>query len=227
MKVLKRKIFRRYQAGYEVWNEDHVLPPMRAEVISEGRRDAGLPDLVDDITASSVGELLHMKVAYTPSGDYIGNPKIAHLLCKKRGIAPEKISPDHNVCSIGFSETEQKWYGWSHRAIHGFGIGAEVKPGDIAYQPSDAEDFRLDCIRFWDDDGHEKVHAFEDHEKELGGLGVRTQWEYADTIPNKKLRGTRTGVFSAYPETFGRGSWTAETLDDAKQMAIDFANDIA
>lgn len=24
---------------------------------------------------------------------------------------------------LGYSEKEQKWYGWSHRAIHGFGIG--------------------------------------------------------------------------------------------------------
>ena len=31
---------------------------------------------------------------------------------------------------IGFSEKEQKWYGWSHRAIYGFGIGDEVKEGD-------------------------------------------------------------------------------------------------
>lgn len=26
-------------------------------------------------------------------------------------------------CGLGYSEKEQKWYGWSHRAIHGFGIG--------------------------------------------------------------------------------------------------------
>lgn len=24
---------------------------------------------------------------------------------------------------LGYSEKEQKWYGWSHRAVHGFGIG--------------------------------------------------------------------------------------------------------
>lgn len=26
-----------------------------------------------------------------------------------------------------------KWYGWSHRAVHGFGIGDKIKKGDIAY----------------------------------------------------------------------------------------------
>ena len=71
-----------------------------------------------------------MKSAFTPSGDYIGNPRIAYRLCKKLGIKPEKASPDNNVCSIGFSEADQKWYGWSHRAICGFGIGDIVQKGD-------------------------------------------------------------------------------------------------
>lgn len=30
----------------------------------------------------------------------------------------------------GFSEKEQKWYGFSHRAIYGFGVG-DVCKGDI------------------------------------------------------------------------------------------------
>lgn len=29
--------------------------------------------------------------------------------------------------------TDGKWYGWSHRAIHGFDIGDDVKKGDCAY----------------------------------------------------------------------------------------------
>ena len=60
----------------------------------------------------------------------IGDPKTAYFLIVKRGIKPEKISPDMNVCSVGFCETEQKWYGWSHRAIYGFGIGDVVTEGD-------------------------------------------------------------------------------------------------
>lgn len=33
---------------------------------------------------------------------------------------------------LGFSEAEQKWYGWA-RGIYGFGIGSKVKKGDCAY----------------------------------------------------------------------------------------------
>ena len=43
------------------------------------------------------------------------------------GIKPEKINPKYDVCSIGKAECDNKWYGWSHRAIHGFGVGDVVK----------------------------------------------------------------------------------------------------
>ena len=45
---------------------------------------------------------------------------------KKHGI--KEIS-----CGFGFSEEEQKYYGWSHRAIYGFGIGSKVKKGDCGF----------------------------------------------------------------------------------------------
>jgi hypothetical protein len=67
-----------------------------------------------------------MKSAYTPSGDYIGNPRDARYLIVKRGIAPEKRTPASNVCSIGYAKRSRQWFGWSHRAIFGFGIGATV-----------------------------------------------------------------------------------------------------
>ena len=51
----------------------------------------------------------------------------------KHGIIPEKISPDSKVNQIGWSEKEQKWYGWSHRAIFGFGIGAKSGPRKVGY----------------------------------------------------------------------------------------------
>jgi hypothetical protein len=76
------------------------------------------------------GEPFEIKSAYTPEGYYIGRSRFANFLCKKHGIKPELSDPEHNVCSIGFSEREQKWYGWSHRAIYGFGIGYVAKEGD-------------------------------------------------------------------------------------------------
>ena len=73
-----------------------------------------------------------MRAAFTPSGDYIGDPRDARYLVVKRGIQPRKANPDHSVCSIGFCPLEQKWYGWSHRAIWGYGVGDVIEEGSCA-----------------------------------------------------------------------------------------------
>lgn len=50
--------------------------------------------------------------AYTPEGYLIGTPKFARRLIVDRGIVPELAYPRDIVCSIGFCEKKQKWYGW-------------------------------------------------------------------------------------------------------------------
>ena len=212
MQVLNRKLFRRYQAGYEVWDEDWLHPGNEVE---------------DHDKAELVDAPLRMRMAYTPDGAYIGKPIWGHRLCTKRGIKPELRTAESNVCSIGFCDREQKWYGWSHRALYGFGVGSHVKPGDCAYTPTDKEDFRLDCIRFWDEEHHVGTSAVADEHGENGEMGVLISWRYDKSIPNEKLRDKINGVFQPYPDQYGRGEWTAETLADAKQMAIDFASGVA
>ena len=90
--------------------------------------------------------------AYVTTEPFDGKPTGTMKFFAKHGIS--KVYKG----SIGFSEKEQKWYGWSHRAIYGFGIGSKVKKGDCGY--------------------------------------------------NGK-------------------TWTAKTLDDAKQMAKDFADAVS
>ncbi len=41
---------------------------------------------------------------------------------------------DH-TSNIEFNPVEKKWYGWSHRAMYGFGIGSTCKKGDCHYNP--------------------------------------------------------------------------------------------
>ncbi len=116
---------RKYRAGYVV-REELSQTNFKAVAMSEPM-DEDMQKLIDIITSK---EHVIVKSAYTPNGNYIGDQKTAHYLIVKKGIKPEKENPTHNVCSIGFCEKEQKWYGWSHRAICGFGIGSEVKEGD-------------------------------------------------------------------------------------------------
>ncbi|PCJ24104.1 MAG: hypothetical protein COA96_10185 [SAR86 cluster bacterium] len=84
-----------------------------------------------------------MSHAETTEGLYIGDSKWAYRLCNKRGITPELRTPNSNVCSIGFCEKEQKWFGWSHRAIFGFGIGDIAKEGDCCTTSGFIEEYAL------------------------------------------------------------------------------------
>ena len=116
---------RKYKAGYEV-REELCRTEFEAVPLS-GEVDEGMQELIDCINTPPD---VIVKSAYTPSGDYIGNSRDARYLIVKRGIRPEKRTPTSRVCSIGWCEKEQKWYGWSHRAIFGFGVGDVVKEGD-------------------------------------------------------------------------------------------------
>ena len=71
-----------------------------------------------------------MVAAYNAKGVYIGGLSNLMSICGRFGINPEKANETHSVCSIGFSKRENKWYGWSHRAIFGFGVGNITKEGD-------------------------------------------------------------------------------------------------
>lgn len=42
------------------------------------------------------------------------------------GIKGEKIHSSHSAQSYGKAEADGKWYGWSHRAIYGFGVGDKI-----------------------------------------------------------------------------------------------------
>jgi len=164
------------------------------------------------------------KAAYSLiDGSYIGDCDNANYF-EKKGIIPQAIPGSGNrVSSIGFCKEEQKWYGWSHRAIYGFGIGSKVKRGDCAYQPIDPQDMLDDCVRFWSDselqaDVVRKELDVEDPYGERPGLGVLVE-----------TQGKNLGMkhWEPYPDKWGKGEWEAKTLDDAKQMAIDFARGVS
>lgn len=68
-----------------------------------------------------------MRSVYTLDGKYIGSVKDFNKLWD-RGIQHFEVArPDHGVCSIGYSPSEQKWFGWSHRAIQSFGINSHYR----------------------------------------------------------------------------------------------------
>lgn len=109
-------------------------------------------ELVNDKEYGGNGEL-ELESAYNAAGDYIGDKKTAKMLADK-GITPEAI-PGNKVCSIGYSEKDGKWYGWSHRAIAGFEPGDVIKKGDVVadqiepgYEIKDGADAKRVAIAF-------------------------------------------------------------------------------
>lgn len=122
------------------------------------------------------------------------------------------------VACIGFSEKEQKWYGWSHRGFYGFGIGSEVKRGDCAYKPKNKEDYEQRMLEFWKDECYKNMKI-----KHIDDTKFNITWKYTEETPNEKLRNTKGSTTCYYPNEYGRGEWKAETLEDAKQMAMDYA----
>ncbi len=164
--------------AYVIREEYWPNPGFHAELL-DGDPSDETNQFINAINNESPDEQL-MTTCYTVDGYWIGNIEKAKYLCETLGICPVP-HPDTKrgelvPCSIGLNEKEQKWYGWSHRAIFGFGIG------DIV---------------------------------EEGGCCASSGWtdEYLAEHPEVDKR---------LPVGF-----KAETLEDAKRMAIAFANSVS
>lgn len=179
----------------------------------------------------------HHMAAYTPDGHYIGAEDWAQEL-ERRGIAPTVRTDEDRVCSIGWCEREKKWYGWSHRAIYGFGIGSTVEKGDCAYTASTVDELMEDYVAFFADvsePGETRAKLTPDYENNRvwvgethypavmvsGGDGIVLAIEHPEMMPQGHI------TMGGYWMGVGRGAWTAHTLEDAKQMACDFAESVS
>lgn len=84
-------------------------------------------EAVDDSDYGGDGKLIMVNCYSTYCGAWIGDNEAASFLCNKRGLSKLQLrTPTSTICTIGFNEEKQEWYGWSHRAICGFGIGDKI-----------------------------------------------------------------------------------------------------
>jgi hypothetical protein len=122
----------------------------------------------------------------------------------------QSYGDDRKSCcaSIGFNSETNTWYGWSHRAYYGFTIGSVAKKGDCAYVPTDKYDYINSMVDFFEGNSYNEI----DDKK-------------FEVVFNKEEGKIHTLTLE-YPTEYGRGEWVAETLEDAKQMAIDFAKGV-
>lgn len=153
---------------------------------------------------------------------YVGNPETAWMLYR-RGIKPEKAYPDSGSCQIGFCEKEAQWYGWA-RAFYGFGVGSKVTRGNIGYTPSDPDELLNDIKPYYD---HYENTGYEIEENGIRILFDDYDIEYSqdpDSEYGTLIEVNRTFCRREEFVELGRGEWEARTLDDARQMAADFAS---
>lgn len=209
---------------------EDLVSPYKVKEILFTRRYPGYiyrRELVDDSEYGGDGGLEMICCYSSETGDWIGNSKIAIMLCKKRGIRDiQKRKADHCVASIGFNPQEQKWYGWSHRAIYGFGIGSTCKEGNCGYVPNTVDGL-FDSITKPDEEGWAWQKP-EDVKKVKGGIEIHHKM--LDTIGENSdgslITKDKGAIDIQFIET-GRGEWTAQTLEEAKQMACDFASGVS
>ena len=137
----------------------------------------------------------------------------------KLGITEQLQNQDNiseHTVNIGFNPEEKKWYGWSHRAIFGFGVGSTCEKGNVHYRPTNSKEEMEDAILFWSDDRRKDVTA-----KKVTKGQIEVSWT------DVKSGSISSCIHEYDPNNFGKGEWVAKTLDDAKQMAKDFAEGVS
>lgn len=217
---------RKYKTGYEI----------RKYLYSE-EDAAGGSDMV-------------MRSAFTTDGGhYVGSPKWAYMIFRTKGLSD--VQPSRPVgdidanggfgytCSVGYSRLEEKWFGWSHRAMYGFGVGSNVYKDHLGYVPDNHTEMYNSVRNFyqeWDDekgDWKEKKHIRKLTVADMDGMVIvegeqeMQQWGDDPTVDGALVRTTTT--WEPFSETYhlGKGEWTAETLNDAKEMACAFAQSVS
>lgn len=191
---------------------------MKTKTLSTRHYKAGYEIRTEEVQLYEGDDVSIRKHAYTPEGWNIGSPKDAYRLCVKFGIKPELHTRNMNICAVGFCESESKWYGWSHRAIYGFGIGSTTKVGDCGYVPDDVNKLA------------EEYKDWNDSVEVINDTTIRVSNRTRDVVGENEdgaliLSDSEQSAF--YEVETGRGEWVAETIEDAREMACDFASGVS
>ena len=190
-----------------------------AEIIFEDDSNARYTVQTARFPAGAYGSDAEWDITYAlnKDGAYIGDVDTAKYICDEMQITPTTASADHKVCSIGKSDKDNKWYGWSHRAMYGFKAGSKVYPGHIAYKADSMEAFKESLKDWYSDDMYTDVV----YTTKSNGIEVSYKVQPKDT--------NRPALSSKFFHEFkpGKGTWTAKNMADAKQMAIDFAESVS
>lgn len=126
----------------------------------------------------------------------------------------------------GYGCSADAWYAWDNNNLHKFAVGTVVTKGNVAFRPSNKEDFVERTVNFWKTPIANGVCIYSDvYAKDITdeGFKVVCRWSLdPSVVVIKFFRGKETEHEYLFPESFGKGEWTAETMEDARAMAEDF-----
>ena len=116
LKVWRRRSWPEYRPEALRWISDQGYCVLREFFNEEGYMNVSQPWDNDTPLEGAMGCIF---MVYTePHHVFVGSVRDVYQFLK-RGIRPV-------THGTGFSEREQRWFGWSHRAMAGFGIGDVV-----------------------------------------------------------------------------------------------------
>ena len=137
-------------------------------------------------------------------------------------LADREIIFIEQIC-LGFSEKDNKWYGWSNKAIFGFTIGSECRTGNSHYTPSSIE-LHIANLLSWGFDANVDAIILSKIENNIIYIEkILDNYNYNKTLNIKSI----INEYKIDELPFGKGEWIAKTMEDAKQMAIDFARSVS
>ena len=123
-------------------------------------------------------------------------------------------SLDANMCLLD----GDIWRAFNNETILAtFQIGSTCKKGDIHFVPSNRKELFEQEVLYWDKHGFE-VESWQKC-NETGGIN------FVLSIKNGQFK-KPVEYLAKPPKSYGRGEWTAETLEDAKQMCIDYLTNL-
>jgi len=147
---------------------------------------------------------------------------------------------DELTHGVGFSPKDNKWYGWSHRAIYGFKVGSTCEKGNCHYVASTPEELIDDHANFFLDISQESADEKRaecqilDDRSGIRILHTPIKLQMAENTQEviKAIAGAELPEETLFKDSFsviecGRGAWTAKTMADAKQMAQDFNSGVS
>lgn len=168
----------------------------------------------------------YMISLYSKDGKYIGDPKDMGEFLSKYDIKEDlsTIDDTSKTVLIGYSPRENKYYGWA-RAVFGFTIGSKVSRGDIAYTPNNPEEIIEAEKEYY----NQKYYRDVNYKVENNYVVVEGEEEFCDDnwieLPTGELKHVGGIIWQPFRVEYklGRGEWKARTMEEAKQMARDFA----